>query len=239
MKTFINSVWDELLSPELIGRLDRTSFLSRCRLKSVSRKELEVFLIQQYHYSRHFTRYLCALLVNLAGEEDRLALLENLIEEMGYGDLGDEPHAKIYKDMLSQLNLEPRSQPPLPETVALVETMLQSCSDPNPMLGLGALCLGAEAIVPHVYSQIMTGLTARGFPEQHLRFFPLHIDGDDDHALTMKSIIDRELQRNPDSKRELLKSAGECIRRRAAFFEAISRDALKMKADTEGVLHAI
>lgn len=219
----INPAWNSLLSPQLLERLDQTTFLSRCRTKEISRKELEVFLIQQHHYSKNFTRFLCALISRLGGEADRNSLVHNLFEEMGLGDLGDEPHSKIYRDMLTALDLDPSVQLPLPETEALTSTMLKLCSDPNPMVGLGALCLGSEAIVPHIYSQIMAALVSQGVPEKHLRFFPLHIDGDDDHALTMKTIIDHELKKNPRVKQDLLRGAEESIRHRAAFFEAISQ----------------
>ena len=193
INTRINSAWNGLLPLRALDELDQTAFMSRCRSGVVSRRELEVFLVQQHHYSRHFTRYLCALLANLSNELDRLALTKNLFEEMGLGDMGDDPHVKIYRDMLFALDLDPDMSPAFPETIALVSTMLRLCSAPNPIVGLGALCLGAEAIVPHVYAQILNELVARGFPMQQLRFFPLHIDGDDDHALTMKGIIDREL----------------------------------------------
>ena len=80
---------------------------------------------------------------------------------MGLGDMGDDPHVKIYRDMLFALDLDPDMSPAFPETIALVSTMLRLCSAPNPIVGLGALCLGAEAIVPHVYAQILNGLVAR------------------------------------------------------------------------------
>jgi len=233
MNNHIHPTWNELLPAEALKRLDNTSFLSRCRNESVTRKELEVFLVQQHHYSRHFTRYLCALLVNLRSEEDRNALIENLFEEMGLGDLGSEPHSKIYRDMLAALGLNPAEQAPLPETTSLVESMLKLCSDSNPIVGLGAICLGAEAIVPHLYSQIMKGLLSAGFSEENLKFFPLHIEGDDEHALTMKEIIDRELSKNPDEAKALKKSAEESIKCRAAFFEAISRKALEQMEEKE------
>lgn len=230
----INAAWDELLPRPLVDKIDHTAFLTGCREGTVTRRELEVYLVQQHHYSKHFTRYLCALLVNLATDEDREALIENLFEEMGLGDLGEEPHSKIYRDMLNALQLDPKAEPALPETVALVDTMLKNCLSTNPLRGLGALCLAAEAIVPHLYSQILHGLRAHEFPEQHLRFFPLHIEGDDDHALTMKAIIDRELARNPGALSELLVGAQECMERRTAFFEAVSRAAAK-----EEVSHAV
>ena len=103
INTRINSAWNGLLPLRALDELDQTAFMSRCRSGVVSRRELEVFLVQQHHYSRHFTRYLCALLANLSNELDRLALTKNLFEEMGLGDMGDEPHVKIYRDMLFAL----------------------------------------------------------------------------------------------------------------------------------------
>lgn len=216
-------VWNELLPRQLVAGLDATPFLTRCRQGRASRAELEVFLVQQYHYSRHFTRYLCALLSNMTNEADRLALTDNLFEEMGLGDAGQIPHSKLYRDMLDALQLDPANHPPLPETQALVATMIRLSADPDPMRGLGALCLGAEAIVPHLYTQILHGLLRAGFAERQLEFFPLHIAGDDEHALTMKRIIDRELAASPSAQTALREAARESIGKRRAFFEAIGR----------------
>jgi hypothetical protein len=86
---------------------------------------------------------------------------------------------------------------------------------------LGALCLGAEAIVPHVYSQIVRGFESQGYTKEDLSFFYLHIGCDDEHALTMKSIIDREII-TPIQKQALLCSAARVIHARARFFNSIS-----------------
>lgn len=220
--TQLSARWNGLLPRESLERLDATEFLTRCRQGTAARGVLERFLVQQYHYSRHFTRYLCALLANLTSETDRFALTENLFEEMGLGDMGEVPHSQIYRRMLDAFGLEPAAQPPLAETTALVRNMLRLCSDSDPLVGLGALCLGAEAIVPHVYQQILTGLLSAGFPEQELIFFPMHIDGDDDHALTMKHIIERELAARPGKRDVLRAAAEESIEARRAFFAALS-----------------
>ena len=129
----MSTTWESLLPKAALQQLDQTAFLSRCRLGVVNKMELETFLVQQYHYARHFTRYLCALLANLSNESDRLALTENLFEEMGLGDVGDEPHAKIYRDMLTALRLDPAKHPALSETSSLVATMLRLCSAPDPI----------------------------------------------------------------------------------------------------------
>lgn len=212
----------ELLPGELLDRLDATPFMTRCREGRATRYELETFLIQQYHYSRHFTRYLCALLSNMQNETDRLALTGNLFDEMGFSHMGNIPHAQIYRDMLRAFDLDPASMPALAATRDMIATMFRLASDADPMTGLGALCLGGEAIVPHVYEQILYGLVSAGFPEKDLGFFSLHIDGDDDHALTMMAIIDRELRLRPASAVTLQAAARESITQRIAFAEAVA-----------------
>ncbi len=105
--------------------LSDSLFLRRCRDGSITKCELDEFLIQQFHYSRHFTRFLCALLANLAHEPDRQLLTENLFEEMGLGEAGDVPHSLLYRQMLHALALEPKDSQPSAETSSLVSTMLR------------------------------------------------------------------------------------------------------------------
>jgi pyrroloquinoline quinone (PQQ) biosynthesis protein C len=225
----------DLIPRDALEHLDRTEFLARCRKGSASRRELETFLVQHYFYARHFTRYLCALLVNLESDNDRLVLTENLFEEMGLGTLGTQPHSKIYRDMLTAFGLEPDRERPLNATKELISGMLRFCSSGDAMMGLAALCLGAEAIVPHVYRQILHGLLAGGFPLEKLEFFPLHIDGDDEHAQTMMRIIERELERDPTKAVQMANVAHEIIEMRARFFDAIVSQA----TETNEVHHAV
>jgi pyrroloquinoline quinone (PQQ) biosynthesis protein C len=214
--------WSGLLDWRLIERLDATPFLQRCRNGTITRRELLLFAVQQFHYSRHFTRYLCALLAAFPGEGERAALIENLFEEMGLGGLGEKPHSLIYAEMLAAWGLDARSSQPLPSTQALVDEVLLLCRQRDPMAGLGALCLGAEAILPHLYSQLVAGFRAAGFSDRELYFFHLHIEGDDEHALTMKKIIEAEIQRDPTALVRLKRAAQRAISRRIAFFEGLT-----------------
>ena len=216
--------WDDLIDHRWIARLDATPFLRRCRSGTASRDELLRFAVQQFHYSRHFTRYLCALLASFPGEAERGALIENLFEEMGLGALGAKPHSKIYAEMLAGWELDPQAVPALPSTRLLVDDVLDLCRAKDPMAGLGALCLGAEAIVPHLYSQLVAGFLAAGFEKEELYFFTLHIEGDDEHALTMKKIIDAEVARDPTALTRLRKAAQRAITRRTAFFEGLATE---------------
>lgn len=213
--------WNGLLEKEWLENLDASPFLQRCREGRVTLEELESFAVQHFHYSRHFTRYLCALLSNIRNDGDRLHLVDNLVDEMGLGKTTATPHSQLYREMLAKLGWTPETHTPHPETVRLVETMLESCRNPNPLIGLGALCLGAEAIVPHIYQQIIAGFRANHVDDEKLLFFKLHVECDDDHARTMKEIIERDL--DTEEKRSMLKcSAARTIAARARFFGSIS-----------------
>jgi pyrroloquinoline-quinone synthase len=218
---YIDHRWSALLKPEWVQRLRDTRFLTRCRTGAVSRMELHLFVRQHYHYSKHFTRYLGGLLSNLHEELARVALTRNLFDEMGMS--GGTSHAEIYRRMMAAMFLGDEGDVgAFPATQALVETMLECCGSPRAMVGLGALCLGAEAIVPEVYTTIMSGFEAVQEPRENLEFFALHILDDDEHALTMREIILRELARDPHSRLDLEYGAARAISARVSFFEAIS-----------------
>jgi len=214
--------WGLWLEPEWIDSLDATPFLTACREGTITLPELENFLSQQFFYSRHFTRYLCALLSNVINEGDRRELTENLVDETGMGKAGGVPHSVLYRDMMTNLGVDWTKQKPLPETLNLVQVMWESCRNPNPAVGLGALCLGAEAIVPHVYSQIVHGFESCGISAETLNFFNIHIACDDEHAVTMKNIIEREM-RGPEQFLTLRCAAARVISARARFFGALSQ----------------
>lgn len=211
-----------LLDAAWIDELDRTPFLSRCRSGEVTREELRRFVVQQYFYSRHFTRYLCALLSNIENERDRLELMENLLEEIGFGHAGEIPHSQLYRQMMTAMGIRPSEEKELETTRALVATMYECCRSQSAVVGLAALCLGAEAIVPHLYSQIVEGFSAVGEPMQNLEFFRLHIAEDDAHAVTMQNIILRELEKDPLQLPLLRLAALRLLQARRHFFEGIT-----------------
>lgn len=218
----VDPTWHKFIDKRQIEALDATPFLSGCRNRSVQPKELRSFLIQHYHYSKHFTRFLCALLSNLTNDGDLQKLADNLFEEMGLGKVGEVPHSQIYREMLESLGIDPTEEAPNPATLELVNTMLYYCRSHDPMDGLGALCLGAEAIVPHLYTQIINGFLANGHSPNELSFFSIHVENDDEHAKTMKLIIERELSGDHHKMIRLVHAASSVIEKRRRFFEEIS-----------------
>lgn len=218
----IDPSWDGLLRAEWIRELDESPFLSRCRQRQVSRDELHGFVRQQGHYSRHFTRFLNAIMSNLVEEIDRHALTQNLFEEMGLGEVKTTPHSQIYRDMMKAMGVRLDEEAPNSATVNLVDTMFDCCRNENPMVGLGAICLGAEAIVPHIYSTVLEGFDAVGEPRKNLEFFSIHVSCDDEHAITMRNIITRRLQADPRLRVDLDYGAAKAIAARVASFHALS-----------------
>jgi pyrroloquinoline quinone (PQQ) biosynthesis protein C len=216
----IDQSWDTLMKREWAQTLRHTAFLTRCRNGDATRVELRTFVRQQYFYSRHFTRYLNALLSNLPDERDRAALTQNLFEEMGLS--GGVPHTQIYRRMMLAMHVNADDGAVYPATQCLIDTMFDCARNSRPMVGLGALCLGAEAIVPVIYSDIVAGFEATGEPSENLEFFTIHIAGDDEHAITMRQIIYRELARDSASVLDLEYGAARAIGARISFFNAIS-----------------
>jgi hypothetical protein len=91
--------------------------------------------------------------------------------------------------MLERFGLSIKGAEPTPSTRKLIESMLHHCKHPNPSYGLGALCLGAEALVPALYTDIIAGFKACGVAAKEIDFFRIHIECDDGHAETLRDMM--------------------------------------------------
>jgi pyrroloquinoline-quinone synthase len=211
----------ETITQSHVERLREHPFIRRCREGTITRHELNVFLTQQAKYSRYFTRYLCALISNLQDNEDVMRLAANLVEELGFGEDAGEPHSTLFARMLAELGVRQHEVPTFPETEHLIDTALHYCKQLNPAYGLGALCLGAEAIVAPLYSDIIEGFLANGVKREQLKFFEIHVDCDDDHAETMREILARMQSERPQDSTLILEGAQAMIDARLEFFNGV------------------
>ena len=212
---------DPYIKQEWLDSLGHTRFLARCSTGGISRDGLHGFIKQHQLYSRHFTRYLAALLSKIEDDHDRQELTMNLFDEMGLGKAGDIPHSRLYQNMMANMGITP-DQTPLPSTLRLIGAMYECCKSSNYMVGLGALCLGAEGIVPYIYSIIVEGFLSIGEPMENLLFFTLHVKCDDEHSKTMFGIIDKELAKNPNGLIDLNYGACKLIQARIDFLNGLS-----------------
>lgn len=203
------------------SQLDAHPFLRRCADGSITLAELRRFMVQQGKYAAYFTRYLCALIAGLPDGDDVLALAENLSEELGMGSAADIPHARLYAQMLEGFDIDmSRERVALP-TQNLIDTMFMLCRQPGAVAGLGALCLGAEAVVPCLYARIVQGFVGHGVPLERLKFFTLHIEEDDDHAATMYAILAREIAASPANEGVALHAGELAIHARLRFLDSL------------------
>jgi pyrroloquinoline-quinone synthase len=223
------------ITDNFVERLRQHPFIKRCRNGTVTRQELNVFLAQHGKYSSYFTRYLCALIANLKDANDVLRLAENLAEELGFGDIPSEPHSRIFADMLSDFGINLQQTETFPETDKLISTTFHYCKNQNPAAGLGALCLGAEAIVPALYSDIITGFVANKISTDRLHFFQIHVECDDDHADTMREILARIECDNIGKTSVVLDAANAMLEARLNFFTGVLKGAAQVATETEGV----
>ncbi|MRV74089.1 hypothetical protein GJ700_20480 [Duganella sp. FT92W] len=213
---------------ELITRVRAHSFLRRCRAGQVGLKELKLFLVQQGLYSSHFTRYLCALMANLPGNQEILELADNLFEELGLSDADELPHHLLYKQMLGHFGILTIQADPYAGTAWLIRDMLDHCKQSNPAYGLGALCLGAEALVPSMYADIIEGFLAQGVELAELEFFRIHVACDDGHAETIRDLMVAMAEENP-AQLDIMLQAGE----------ALVNSRLRFFSDIEAMAHAV
>jgi pyrroloquinoline quinone (PQQ) biosynthesis protein C len=221
MELYVRALDDEIES--LIVRLRSHSFLERCRNGDVHLDELKAFLVQQGLYSSQFTRNLCALMSNLPSNAEVKALATNLFEEFGVGEPDSRPHHVIYHEMLERFSLKLERAEPTSGTTTLMNAMFSHCRNANPSYGLGALCLGAEALVPQFYSDIVSGFVQCGVAEKELEFFTLHMACDDGHAETIRDIMAALASASPEQIDAMVSAGRDLVEARRAFFTSIER----------------
>lgn len=208
----------------LVERLRSHPFLHRCRAGAVSLDELKSFLVQQGIYGSYFTRYLCAMMANLPSNGHVLRLASNLWEELGLGTENAVPHSTMYRTMLGHFNVTLDGARPLLGTRRLIDTMFDHCRHPNAARGLGALCLGAEALVPAVYGDILAGFEACDTPSSALEFFYVHVQCDDGHADTMWDIMLELARHDPDQVDAMVSAGYAAVDARLDFLTSIERE---------------
>ena len=232
-------IWADWLQPAHCQALVQHPLLQALAGPGNNLGLLKAVLAQHSHYSRHFTRYLVALMGRLEDPADVLVLLHNLGEEMGVDavagtDTGTAAtttvsasagvaltHAELFQRTLARVGVLPAEHAVLPATRALVAAMMAHCQSGDALAGLAALCLGAEAIVPLVYRPILASLEQLGFGEDATEFFIIHIAEDEDHALAMLAMMRRIVHGAPARMVQAVEIGRQMIGLRVAMFDAV------------------
>ncbi|MGX9381285.1 TenA family transcriptional regulator [Pseudomonas sp. JQ36] len=218
------TLWDEWLDADALDELVNHELLLAMQDGHVSLQGMRYFLIQHHYYSRNFTRFLCAIINRLESLDDIKLLMENMQEEMGIDGDNKLTHAELFQRSLRILGTHPLAELPLPQTVDFTQCIMQLCRSENPVEGLAALCLGAEAIVPLIYRPILLALEGLNISEEGLEFFRLHIEEDEDHAITMLGILQRLTHQIPEAKRLAIQTGRQAMLKRCVMFDAIWKE---------------
>ncbi|MCO7627725.1 iron-containing redox enzyme family protein [Pseudomonas fluorescens] len=218
------TLWDEWLDADALDELVNHELLLAMQGGHVSLQGMRYFLIQHHYYSRNFTRFLCAIINRLESLDDIKLLMENMQEEMGIDGDNKLTHAELFQRSLRILGTHPLAELPLPQTVDFTQCIMQLCRSENPVEGLAALCLGAEAIVPLIYRPILLALEGLNISEEGLEFFRLHIEEDEDHAITMLGILQRLTHQIPEAKRLAIQTGRQAMLKRCVMFDAIWKE---------------
>ncbi len=225
-KEITQNSYQDLLSNPLIDKqafnlLHQCNFLADCREAVITLSRLKGFIAQHHYYSKKFINYLCAIIANLEDNKHAQSLLQNLAEESGLAPNCRVPHFKLYQKMMEALEVDTGEHIPLPATEQLIQTMMSCCKHENSLIGLAALLLGAEAIVPYFYSQITAALQQHHIASKHLAFFTIHVKHDDGHAHTLAQILQDYLRTSSEASFLALKTGGQLLEARKQFLDAI------------------
>jgi len=219
-----DSIWNKWVDADALSRLVNHELLVAMENGYISLGGMRYFLVQHHYYSRNFTRFLCAIINRLESLDDIRLLMKNLQEEMGIDGDDKVTHADLFQRSLKVLGTHALAEPPLSQTVAFTQSIMKFCRSENPVEGLSALCLGAEAVVPLIYKPILAALESLNIDEQGLEFFRLHIEEDEGHAVTMLEILERMTRQIPEAKMIALQTGRQAINKRCVMFDAIWRE---------------
>jgi hypothetical protein len=189
-----------------------------CRAGTLSQDDFRFVFSQYYLYSRNFMRYLSALMTRIEDDGQRTRLVQNLHDEAG-GDDHERRHAQLFRNFLTRgLSIDLESVEFHDTTNHFVRQYLDYCSDAHPASSSAFLSLGTEAIVPRMYGLFVEALLRANVKEEHLEFFRIHMECDDEHAATLADIM-RSYREIPGWYQTCLDAMNHALDLRARFFD--------------------
>jgi len=191
-----------------------------CAAGALTRDDFRFFFSQYYLYTRSFTRYLAALMASCESDLHRSRLAENIWEEGG-GAAPERRHAEIFRRFLREgLDVDVDDVDFSDVTRFFVREYLDFCLHAHPAAGSAFLSLGTEGIVPRMYAILVDGLLKAGVAEEHIAFFRIHMECDDEHAETLEQMM-VSYAATPDWFNTCLRSMDYALTLRQRFFEQL------------------
>lgn len=171
---------------ELLARLRNHRFFSHPFMAAFaqlsSREPVSFVLTTFYKIVSPFTGLLCALAGRAPNLTSRFALMDNIYEEMGRGDLASA-HPNLYLRMLSSMGVDAaaaESTPTLP-AIARINDHLREVVEHRHFSVACAVLASAEATIPPSFPALARG-AQNAFRDIDLSFFDRHGPRDEVHS---------------------------------------------------------
>ncbi len=208
--------FDDMLRRSREHRYYRHSFLTVPTERTPSREAVAFVLTSIYKIVSPFTGLLCSLGGRAPDLRSRFALMDNIYEEMGRGDLA-AAHPNLYLKMLASIGVS-RAQAEAERTLPIVRRMnehLREVVDHRNFAVACAVLASVEAVIPPLFP-ILERLAVRACPEIDRTFFDRHGVRDEGHsddasmlfAVTAETadyaVVDAEVTLDLEHRSELL-----------------------------------
>jgi pyrroloquinoline quinone (PQQ) biosynthesis protein C len=172
---------------DLLARTKRHPFFSHPFLTTLGHvtpsREVVLFILASfYKIVDPFTALLCSLGGQAPDLRSRFALMDNIYEEMGCGDLS-AAHPSLYLRMLASIGVTRVAADALPElpSVARINDHLRDVVGRRPFSVAIAVLASAESTIPPSFP-VLAGIARRRFSQVDMTFFERHGVRDEGHS---------------------------------------------------------
>ncbi len=216
MNTFVETLEQDIRAKHL----SRHPFYESWNAGTVSREALQEYAKQYFHFVSLFPRLVSRVHSNTPLEQDRIMILENLMEE----ENPQLPHTELWIRFAEGIGV-PRDAlacEPLPETQAFMDELF-ALADKSFIEGCAAL-LAYEGQIPEIAT-----LKKKGLEEHYgvhdgrtLSFFDEHGEVDIEHQKTWKRIIARHAT-TPEQRHEVREALHRSLEAQWTLLDGIQR----------------
>ena len=155
----------------------------------------------------------------------REKLFENMEEEKGNpqsSKIEEKPHVEIYKNFKEQIGINAAYEIDNPASKTVLvwrELFLQKCRTNIDGVGVGAIGLATEYIVPMIYPYIIKAIHEHSsFEKEASLFFDLHVECDEEHGDAVIELT-RDVAENIETREAIRFSVFSSLNLRKAFWD--------------------
>jgi pyrroloquinoline-quinone synthase len=200
------------------------AFFKRLERREAEPDELIRWALQDRHVSYTFPRLIALIVASFAAQgpwvtKGRMALVENLWEEMGEGDY-ERAHSTLMDALLTSIGVsaDDLDVARMDSTATFLDMQLE-LSRQDPFAGMGAFCYANEYLALKEYPPIQDAVL-HIWPEADIRFFEANWEADGHHTELVEESIERLASSNRDLEKAKL-GARRALQARMGFYDEL------------------